>query len=157
MQMPLEAFTNNAIERNRVANWCLRSSSVVGSLTTGHPWNTQFEGRRGTFCENWGSQAYWGTTEDRMMGRGRRTKKRRWHCVKDRVQLLCRFFHGSESPKSSSLLFSPFPSSEFSKNISHSIGLTWRRDCPQCCVQQFRVLYPLLAGSSPPHFPFKPF
>lgn len=156
MQMPLEAFTNNAIERNRVANWCLRSSSVVGSLTTGHPWNTQFEGRRGTFCENWGSQAYWGTTEDRMMGRGRRTKKRRLHCVKDRVQLLCRFStvqNCQNRQVCSFLLFLPVnvPRTSVTRSASHGEGIV------PSTVQQFRVLYPLLAGSSPPHFPFKPF
>lgn len=91
MQMPLEEFTNNARERNRVVNRFLRSSSSVGSRTIGHHWNTQCEGRRGHFCENWGRQADWGATKDRMTGRGRRTKKRRWDCVKDTVQLLYRF------------------------------------------------------------------
>lgn len=110
MQMPLEEFTKNARERSPVVNWVLRFSSSVGSLTIGSHKNTQFEGRRGTFCEN---------RKSGLLGRVEsKHKKRRWLCVKDRVQL----FPGLRMAKHSK---AGLTSGEFSENRNSVTQLTF--------------------------------
>lgn len=145
MQMPLEEFTKNAGERNPAVNWVLRFSSSVGSLTIGCHKNTQFEGRRGKFCENWGSQAYWrGWGVDTKRGGGfvSRTESN--------------FFQGLEWPNTLRLLLLLVNSLRTEIPL-----LSWpsymEKGLSPNCFQQFRVLHHLLADSSPPYFPFKPF
>lgn len=111
MQMPLVEFTYNTIERSLGVNWFLSSLSSVRSLTIGHQENIQSEGRRSKFVEP-RKPGLLGYHRVQKEGKGAGHKKRRWDCVRNRIQLSYSF-PGFRIAKISKPAPSPFPSREF--------------------------------------------